>query len=77
MVARDIALARATGARLHFLHLSTAGSVDLVRRAKAEGLPVTAEAAPHHFTLTDGCASGTTRCSRSTPRCARTPMSRR
>jgi dihydroorotase len=58
MVARDVALARATGARIHFLHLSTAGSVELVRQAKAEGLPVTAEAAPHHFTLTDACAAG-------------------
>jgi dihydroorotase len=58
MVARDIALARATGGRIHFLHLSTAGSIDLVRRAKAEGLAVTAEAAPHHFTLTDGCVAG-------------------
>lgn len=58
MVARDIALARLTGARVHFLHLSTAGSVELVRRAKAEGLPVTAEAAPHHLVLTDAsCAS--------------------
>jgi dihydroorotase len=52
MVARDIALVRLTGARVHFLHLSTAGSVDLVRRAKAEGLAVTAEAAPHHMLLT-------------------------
>ncbi len=58
MVARDIALARVTGGRVHFLHLSTAGSVELVRRARAEGLAVTAEAAPHHFTLTDGCAAG-------------------
>lgn len=53
MVHRDIELARLTGARIHFLHLSTAGSVELVRRAKADGLPVTSEAAPHHFTLTD------------------------
>jgi dihydroorotase len=52
MVARDIQLVRLTGAPLHFLHLSTAGSVDLVRQAKAEGLPVTAEAAPHHMVLT-------------------------
>lgn len=52
MVARDIALVRLTGAPVHFLHLSTAGSVDLVRRAKAEGLAVTAEAAPHHMLLT-------------------------
>jgi dihydroorotase len=58
MVARDIALCRLTGGRVHFQHLSTAGSVDLVRRAKAEGLGVTAEATPHHFTLTDAaCAS--------------------
>ena len=56
MVARDIALARVTGAPIHFLHLSTAASVALVREAKREGLAVTAEAAPHHFTLTDGCA---------------------
>ena len=53
MVSRDIALCRRTGAPVHFLHMSTAGSVELIRRAKAEGLPVTAEAAPHHFTLTD------------------------
>ena len=53
MVARDLALVRLTGAPMHFLHLSTAGSVDLVRAAKAEGLAVTAEAAPHHFVLTD------------------------
>lgn len=58
MVARDIVLARLTGARVHFLHLSTAGSVALVRQAKAEGVAVTAEAAPHHFTLTDGRAAG-------------------
>jgi len=53
MVFRDIELARLTGARVHFLHLSTARSVALVRQAKADGLRVTAEAAPHHFTLTD------------------------
>jgi dihydroorotase len=52
MVARDIQLVRLTGAPVHFLHLSTAGSVELVRQAKAEGLPVTAEAAPHHMLLT-------------------------
>ena len=49
MVHRDIELARLTGARLHLLHLSTAGSVELVRRAKADGVAVTAEVAPHHF----------------------------
>jgi dihydroorotase len=58
MVARDIALVRLTGAHVHFLHLSTAGSVDLVRRAKAEGLLVTAEAAPHHMLLTHAAVAG-------------------
>jgi dihydroorotase len=58
MVARDIALSRLTGSPIHFLHLSTAASIELVRRAKAEGLAVTAEAAPHHFTLTDEQVSG-------------------
>ncbi len=53
MVHRDIELCRLTGTPIHLLHLSTAGSVALVRRAKADGLPVTAEATPHHFTLTD------------------------
>ncbi|MGH2751189.1 MAG: dihydroorotase [Actinomycetota bacterium] len=53
MAARDIALARLTGCRLHLLHVSTAGTVELVHRAKAEGVRVTAEATPHHFTLTD------------------------
>lgn len=53
MVMRDIALSRLTRSRVHFQHLSTAGSVSLVRAAKQAGLPVTAEATPHHFTLTD------------------------
>jgi dihydroorotase len=53
MVMRDLALARLTGAQVHFLHLSTAGSLAMVRGAKASGLAVTAEVAPHHFTLTD------------------------
>ena len=58
MVMRDIALARLTGAAVHFLHLSTAGAVAMVGAAKAQGLAVTAEATPHHFTLTDAeCAS--------------------
>ncbi|MEC8948061.1 MAG: dihydroorotase [Actinomycetota bacterium] len=58
MVMRDIALVRLTGARMHFQHLSTASSVAMVRRAKSAGLPVTAEATTHHFTLTDAaCAS--------------------
>ena len=58
MVMRDIALSRLTGARMHFQHLSTAGSVAMVAAAKAGGLPITAEAAPHHFTLTDECCQG-------------------
>ena len=53
MVARDVALARLTGAPVHFLHLSTAAAIAMVRAAKAAGTEVTAEAAPHHFTLTD------------------------
>lgn len=51
MVFRDIELARLTGARVHFLHLSTARSVELVRAAKRDGLPVTAEVTPHHLSL--------------------------
>lgn len=53
MVHRDIELVRLTGARIHILHLSTARSVALVRAAKADGLGVTAEATPHHISLTD------------------------
>jgi dihydroorotase len=55
MVHRDIALAELTGGRLHILHVSTAGSVDLIRRARQRGVRVTGEACPHHFTLTDQC----------------------
>jgi dihydroorotase len=57
MVMRDIALSRLTGAPVHFLHLSTATSLDLVRRAKQAGARVTAEVAPHHFTLTDAAVA--------------------
>jgi dihydroorotase len=53
IVARDIMLAELTGGHLHVLHVSTAGSVDLVRWGKRRGVNVTAEAMPHHFTLTD------------------------
>ena len=49
IVARDLAVARLTGGRLHLCHLSSAGSVEMVRRAKAEGLRVTAEVTPHHL----------------------------
>lgn len=58
MVSRDLALVELTGARMHFQHLSTAGSVELLRAAKAKGLPVTAEACPHHFTLTHAELAG-------------------
>jgi dihydroorotase len=50
---RDIELARLTGSRLHVLHVSTAGGVELIRRAKDRGVRVTAEVCPHHFALTD------------------------
>ncbi len=50
---RNILLSRLTGCRLHLLHISTSGTVELLRRAKAEGLPITGEACPHHWTLTD------------------------
>jgi len=53
MVVRDLALAELTGGRLHFCHLSAAGSVRAVREAKRRGLPVTAEVSPHHLTLSD------------------------
>jgi dihydroorotase len=52
-VARDLALARLTGGRLHLCHLSSAGSVELVRGAKAEGVRVTAEVTPHHLVFVD------------------------
>lgn len=51
ITARDIMLSRETGARLHLCHCSTKDSVEMVRKAKAEGLKVTAEVCPHHFTL--------------------------
>jgi dihydroorotase len=53
IVARDLAVARACGGRVHLCHLSSARAVDLVRRAKAEGVRVTAEVTPHHLVLTD------------------------
>jgi dihydroorotase len=53
VVARDVLLAELTGTPVHFLHLSTAAALELVREAKSRGVPVTAEVAPHHFTLTD------------------------
>ncbi|MEY3020311.1 MAG: dihydroorotase, partial [Actinomycetota bacterium] len=58
MVARDLLLAEGTGGRLHVLHVSTEGSVALVRAAKERGVRVTAEVTPHHLTLTDELVDG-------------------
>ncbi len=55
MIARDIMLAEWTGGRVHILHVSTAGGVDLIRRGIAKGVRVSGEACPHHFILTDEC----------------------
>ncbi|MDQ3798609.1 MAG: dihydroorotase [Acidobacteriota bacterium] len=55
---RDVLLAEATGAKIHIAHISTRGAVEAVRRAKAKGLNVTAEVAPHHFSLTDEAVEG-------------------
>ncbi len=58
IVARDVLLAGHVGSRLHVLHVSTAGSVEIVRWAKARGIDVTAEVTPHHLLLTDELARG-------------------
>ena len=58
IVARNILLAELTGAHVHCQHLSAAGSVDLLRVAKKRGVPVSGEACPHHFTLTDAAVAG-------------------
>jgi dihydroorotase len=58
MIARDLMLAQMTGGRLHIQHVSTRMGVDLIREAKARGVRVTAEATPHHFTLTDEAVAG-------------------
>jgi dihydroorotase len=58
IVARNILLAELTGAHVHCQHLSSAGSISLLREAKRRGLPVSGEAAPHHFTLTDAALAG-------------------
>lgn len=60
-VVRDILLARDTGAHVHIAHISTAGAVHAVREAKASGVNITCEAAPHHFTLTDAAVAGLVR----------------
>jgi dihydroorotase len=58
IVARNILLAELTGAHVHCQHLSTAGSVELLRAAKKRGVPISGEACPHHFTLTDAAIAG-------------------
>jgi dihydroorotase len=58
IVARNILIAELTGARIHCQHLSAAGSVDLIRAAKKRGVPITGEACPHHYTLTDAAIAG-------------------
>jgi dihydroorotase len=58
IIARDVLLAQHVGARLHICHVSTAGSVEILRWAKARGVDVTAEVTPHHLLLTDACAEG-------------------
>ena len=55
MIARDVILSRMTGARIHVQHISAAESVEVIRRARAENLPFTAEVTPHHLALTDEC----------------------
>ena len=57
MMLRDIALARRTGAHIHFQHVSTGEGVEIIRQAKADGVKVTAEVTTHHFTLTDEACS--------------------
>jgi dihydroorotase len=57
-VVRDILLAKETGAHIHIAHVSTKGAVEAIRRAKNEGIRVTCEVAPHHFTLTDRAVEG-------------------
>jgi dihydroorotase len=58
IIARDVLLAEHTGARLHVCHVSTAGSVEIIRQAKARGVRVTAEVTPHHLLLTDEAVDG-------------------
>jgi dihydroorotase len=66
-VARDVGLARKTGAPVHVCHVSTAAAVQEVRRARADGLPVTCEVAPHHIALTEDDINGDTDCKMNPP----------
>ena len=58
MISRDILLAKLTGAKIHIAHVSTAGSVEIIKRAKEEGIKVTCEVTPHHLALTDESLCG-------------------
>src|SRR5262249_4831722 len=58
MIARDLMLARLSGGHTHICHVSTEGGVELIRRAKSEGIKVTAEVTPHHLTMTDELVMG-------------------
>lgn len=58
MIARDLILAKLTSSRVHIAHVSSKGSVELIRRAKEDGIPVTAEVTPHHLTLTEKRVAG-------------------
>ncbi|WP_243441139.1 dihydroorotase [Dethiobacter alkaliphilus] len=58
MLARDLVLAKETGCRIHIMHVSCAEAVELIRKAKKEGIPVTAEVTPHHLLLTDEAVEG-------------------
>jgi len=66
-VAREIALAELTHSRVHIAHVSTKGSIDLIRMAKKRGLSVTAEATPHHLVLSDKAVSGYDTCTKMNP----------
>ena len=61
IVARNILLAEITGTPVHCQHLSSAGSVRLLREARERGVPISGEACPHHFTLTDAALAGSER----------------
>ncbi|MFH1379129.1 MAG: dihydroorotase [bacterium] len=58
MIARNVSLAELTGAHIHFAHVSTAESVEIIRQAKARGVPITAETCPHYFSLTEEIVKG-------------------
>ena len=73
MVFRDISLARLTSCPVHIAHVSTAGSVELIRRAKEEGIHVTAETAPHYFSLDHTAVMGYNTCAKVNPT-LRTPQ---